>query len=267
MQTRVRQKTLRVKRFGPAFQLSKPIGKKPRGGTKEAGAKRNPISIFTFASRRRLRLHLEMYGESYTHEITLTYPGEWVTTDVRIEQKHMAAFLRKLLAHGVEFYLWRKEYQERGAIHWHVLVDRFINKDWIRDSWAGILGAPARTRIDKIRDKDRMRRYLSCYFGKLEQSTVPVGVVGHGRWWGSNRPIKPTDEFTLHFDDPKEAATILRNMDRWYGVQLKGWGTVSGKVYKRPARRAGFTIFGVGDRAEYVFTRLVTGYGNPEILL
>lgn len=267
MQTRVRQKTLRVKRFGPAFQLSKPIGKKPQGAMMVVGAKRSPISIFTFASRRRLRLHLEMYGESYSHEITLTYPGEWVTTDVRIEQKHLTAFLRKLRAQGVEIYLWRKEYQERGAIHWHVLVDRFIDKDWVRDSWAGILGAPARTRIAKIRDKDRMRRYLSCYFGKLEQSTVPDGVVGHGRWWGSNRPIKPTDEVTLRFKSAKEASAIMRHTDRFYGHLLKDWGKKAGRIYKRPARRAGFTVFGVGDRVEKVFLRLVTGFGSPEIIL
>lgn len=267
MVARVQHKTLCVKRFGSAIQVSKPLGKIPGEEYRRVGAKRQPVTIFTFASKRRARLHMELYGDRYTHVIDLTYPGDWVTTDVRIEQKHLTRFLKKLVRFGIVDYFWAKEYQARAVIHWHVLIDRFVPKDLVKAWWAEIIGAPARTNIDKIRDKTAMGQYVLQYWTKEEQKTIPEGVTGHGRWWGSNNPIKPTDEVTLRFKSAKEASTIMRHTDRFYGHLLKDWGKKAGRIYKRPARRAGFTVFGVGDRVEKVFLRLVTGFGSPEIIL
>ena len=267
MVARVHQKILRVKRFGSAIQVSKPVGRVPGTDYRRVGAKRQPVKMFTFSSMRRARIHMELYGDRYTHVIDLTYPGDWVTTDVRIEQNHLKKFLQKMLRLGVQDYFWAKEYQERGVIHWHILVDRFIHKDRIKAMWAEIIGEAARTNIDKIRSKKGMAQYVMAYWTKKEQKTIPEGVTGHGRWWGSNNAIKPTDEVSLRFQSRKEAAFIMRHVDNYYGRLLKEWGKRSGRIYKRPARRQGFTVIGAGDRVEKVFLRLVTGYGSPEIIL
>jgi len=210
---------------------------------------------------------MELYGERYTHVIDLTYPGDWLTTDARIEQGHLKAFIRKLNQLGVQDYFWVKEYQERGTMHFHVLQDRFIDKHQVKAIWEGIIGRPARTNIDRIRSKKGMAQYVMSYWTKIEQKTIPEGVTGHGRWWGSNNAIKPTDEVSLRFQSRKEAAFIMRHVDNYYGRLLKEWGKRSGRIYKRPARRQGFTVIGAGDRVEKVFLRLVTGYGSPEIIL
>jgi len=267
VQRRVASSELKVKRYGAAIQVSRPIGESPMSIQKRVGAKRKNVQMFTFGSMRRARIHMELYGSRYTHVVDLTYPGEWVTKNARIEQGHLKAFIRRLLRLGVKDYFWVKEYQERGALHFHVLIDRFVDKGLVKEMWAGILGAPARTNIDKIRNQKGMGQYVMSYWTKQHQKTIPEGVQGHGRWWGSNNTIKPTDEVLLRFKSRKEASFILRHLDKFYEKVLKEWGKKSGRVYTRPSRRQGFTVFGEGDRFERVFLRLVAGYGSPEILI
>jgi len=39
----------------------------------------------------------------------------------------------------VENYVWVTERQDNGSIHWHIILDRFIDKDKVRRSWNSIL--------------------------------------------------------------------------------------------------------------------------------
>lgn len=267
MRQRVRSNTIVVKRYNTAIQVRMPLGKKPVGSEMVKRGKRQAVKIFTFQSQRRARIHMDLYGHLYTHVIDLTYPGEWITRDARIEAGHLKRFLQVLERIGVIEYFWVKEYQVRGVLHFHVLVDRFIDKDLIRSKWSKIIGAVARTRIDVIRSKKGMAQYVVNYWTKEEQKTIPEGVTGHGRWWGSNRSIKPTEEVTMIYTDPDECRRLLRPVDKFYETKLKEWGKKTGKVYRRRCKRVGFTAFGLADAMSKIIYRTITYRGCPDVIV
>lgn len=244
-----------------------PLGSLPEDSPRRIRGKRKPVTIFTFSSMRRCRLHMDLHGHLYSHVIDLTYPGDWVTSDARLEAGHLKRFIQWLERIGVTEYFWAKEYQERGVLHFHVLIDRFVDKDRIREKWAKIIGALARTRIDVIRSQKGMAQYVVNYWTKPEQKTIPDGVSGHGRWWGSNRSIKPTEEVTLVYNDPSACRRLFRPIDKFYSVKLREWGERSGRVYKRHRKRQGFTAFGLADAFERVIYRTIAYQGGPDVLL
>ena len=244
-----------------------PIGPLPEGMPRRVRGKRMPVSIFTFQSMRRARLHMDLYGHLYSHVIDLTYPGGWITQDARLEESHKRRFIQWLERIGVKDYFWAKEYQTRGALHFHVLVDRFIDKDLIRARWARIIGGLARTRIDVIRSRGSMGTYIINYWSKPEQKTIPEGVTGHGRWWGSNRAIKPLDTVTLVYHDPFDCKRLMRPLDKYYDTKLREWGKRAGRVYKRHKKRVGFLAFGLADQMERVLYRSVAYGGCPDVVL
>lgn len=65
--------------------------------------------------------------------ITLTYPTE-LLNDNKSSKKQLSYFLAKLriFSNGKIHYIWVKEYQKRGAIHYHLLL-QFENKKFLKN--------------------------------------------------------------------------------------------------------------------------------------
>jgi hypothetical protein len=163
--------------------------------------KRGVVTEFTANSRRRfLRELATIMASEPAYTMALTVPGGDVST---ITHKSVKLAFKKLngrraahpLFSGVSGY-WKLEVQERGAIHYHLLIYglesaelRAAFQKWLATQWNALLCAsltPKQTkdhlwwhsRADNM-ELVRSTAYFAKYVGKSE-------VAGEmtGRWWG-----------------------------------------------------------------------------------
>ena len=88
--------------------------------------------------------------------ITLTLPSKQVHSDNEIKEKCLNQFLIEMAKyHKVSQYIWRSEYQKNGNIHFHILVNRYIFWNDIRNRWNRI--------INKLGYVDIYRKELTEY--------------------------------------------------------------------------------------------------------
>lgn len=75
-------------------------------------------------------------GRPYPTMATLTLPVEQRHDDRELHRTCLMPFLQRLKReHGLEQYLWRAEAQENGNLHYHVILDRFVDKDALTSLW------------------------------------------------------------------------------------------------------------------------------------
>lgn len=163
---------------------------KPVGG----GGKRSAITTFSKASRTRLmRLLATLEREALPIFITLTYPAEYPVSS-QIYKRHLDSFAKRLtrLEPSAAF-VWRLEFQKRGAPHYHLLVWNVSYLKllaWVSRAWFEVVGSgdekhlAAGTRVENIRSLRGLMAYAAKYVGKIDplQTSESMGHVG--RWWG-----------------------------------------------------------------------------------
>lgn len=68
--------------------------------------------------------------------VTLTLPGKQMHTHSEIVSRCLNQFLIRLRAkYGISNYVWKAELQENGNIHFHLILDRYINWKPLRYIW------------------------------------------------------------------------------------------------------------------------------------
>lgn len=145
--------------------------------------------------------------------VTLTFPVDTFHTDQVIKQKMLNYFLkvaaRKWKANR---YVWRAERTKADRLHFHIVFDRYIDKNELNNEWNNILDLngyiekyynytgkknPPSTNIEVVKSADAIGAYCSKYMTKRGESDYIEGHV-----WGccdelrSLRPIlvEPTTE-------------------------------------------------------------------------
>jgi len=121
-----------------------------------------------------------------TRMLTLTLPGY----DFKLKGKESREYLFKVWSkfriylkrkYGTSIkYIWIVELQKRGVYHLHVLVDRFIEFEWIKKAWVS-LGGGSFVNI-KFVDIHRVASYLSKYMTK-DMLTI------EGRRYGTSKGL------------------------------------------------------------------------------
>lgn len=155
------------------------LSKRPGGGM------RGCVRSFSAESRKRLLRFLASINlairmkSSPVVMITLTYPAEWPDLDrSRADLKAFLMVLRRYApdASGV----WRKEFQKRGAPHFHLLCFDmpYWKKDAVSAAWCRIIGGEARTRIEAIRSWRGVLAYAAKYLGKCEDNKPAPSAAG-----------------------------------------------------------------------------------------
>jgi hypothetical protein len=89
--------------------------------------------------------------------ITLTLPSEQVHTDQEIKEivlNHFLVEARKKW--NVSKYVWKAERQKNGNIHFHVLTDRFVPYQDLRDTWNRIINKLGY--VDRFQQKHGKRK-------------------------------------------------------------------------------------------------------------
>jgi len=107
-----------------------------------------------------------------TRMLTLTLDSKKLTESefqdggiryIRQSWGKLRVYLQRKFGQGIEF-IAVVEMQKRSTVHLHILVDRFLPHDWVRDAWVAVGGG----RIVGVRwvDIHRVSFYLSKYVSK-----------------------------------------------------------------------------------------------------
>jgi len=134
--------------------------------------KRSVITDFSQGSRGRLFDLFNKFEVKHAATfITLTYPD---CSRTAVEAKHnLRAYFKRLerLLLGKRLSgIWRMEFQERGAIHFHIILFEcpYIPKETIQTLWAEVTCSKRPfTRIERIFSHKKIINYVAKYVGKV----------------------------------------------------------------------------------------------------
>ena len=175
--------------------------------------------------------------------LTLTYPSAFSASWE--DWKRDLEVLRKRIKRNwpIDFAIWKEEFQERGAPHFHILivfrgvVNLAAFRQWVSLAWYEIVGSEdpkhlaAGTNVRAMYGPvQRLLRYLMKYLAKVVESPEATGRI----WgvWG-----KIPYEVIARFNLRGRSCVQL-------GRRVRKWGKKS--RYLRRLRRPRFLIFGDG---------------------
>ena len=198
--------------------------------------RRGKVHEFTRQSRNRLIREISSYGKLVPIFITLTYGADYPSA--RESKKHLEVWWKRILRDHPEYWaVWKLEFQERGAPHYHLLVYCEANKpripkEVIARYWSEVVGDPSiektATRVESLRSHRGGIWYATKYLAKVEvkgeQAEAPdtIESTGQGeaiaapvgRFWGvlarKNRPKSQT----VHRLSPSEYKVLLYDVVR-----------------------------------------------------
>ena len=182
----------------------------------------------TEGGRKRMKRCLLLWAESinlfnsdYRHTVranekklvflTLTLSAVQIHSDQEIKAKILKPFMRWLReSEKCTNYIWKAEVQKNGNIHFHVILDKFVDKDFIRDEWNmaqenlgyitrfeaknGVKEAPS-TQIEIVENQEQIERYIGKYISK-SQGCRSI----EGRVWDASRNVKSLRYFEIERD-------------------------------------------------------------------
>lgn len=217
-------------------------GPKLRSSLKRKNHRGN-IESFSYRSKRRLRLFARNSSHLWKVFIHLTYP-KYFPSDGKKVKKNLDNFFKRLRRHCLDIkYLWVIEFQQRGAPHFHVVVDQEVNKNWLSQNWYEIVDSKdekhlrAGTKVEAVRSKNHAVAYLMKYIGKLDQKIVPKEYKKIGRFWSHSAKILEVNEYIVS-DSLKNNQKNTREFRRWYKAKLRNWG-----LFKWKWKGSGFTAW------------------------
>lgn len=134
--------------------------------------KRGTITDFSPQSRRRMfDLFHKLNLERKAVFLTLTYGKDYPSAETA--KNHLRAFLERIRrlpnAHKTSA-IWRMEFQERGAPHFHIVFFDlpYIDKGKVQAMWGQTTGVSNPfTRIEMIRSHKSLMGYVSKYVAKV----------------------------------------------------------------------------------------------------
>lgn len=213
------------------------------GGRRGGGARGRIVSFSQQSRRRLMRLMMRIDWEAIAgraYFVTLTYP-EHYPDDGRVWKKNLRAFLRRLERRGLQGAVWRLEFQERGAPHFHLLLifsDR-VDLCWLREyvsgAWYEVVGSgdekhlAAGTNCQRVRVGRGLMSYIAKYLAKelVDGATV-------GRRWGVVGEL-PAATYAVFSLDYRGWVEFCRRVRRW--------GEVSRYLRSLTVKRRGCCLF------------------------
>ena len=199
------------------------------GEITEGGKKRMKRCLLLWAES------LDLYNSRYRHEVkgnekklvflTLTLSAVQIHPDQEIKAKILKPFMRWLReSEKCTNYIWKAEVQKNGNIHFHVILDKFVDKDFVRDEWNmaqenlgyitrfqsknGVKEAPS-TQIEIVQDQAQIEKYIGKYISKSQGCRTIEGRV-----WEASRKIKSMRYFEIERDTVTERNLQVAVMDK-----------------------------------------------------
>lgn len=185
---------------------------------------RGAVREFTVSSGARMRKYLRTCVANYDTFITLTYPHNY-ERDGRKSKEQLRRFIQELKRRadrdgrdmskwGV---FWFMEFQERGAIHYHLFTTDGVCRKWLSSKWYDICGTEdvrhlaAGTNIEKIKSgRHGTCAYASKYAAKSSQKVVPEDIKSAGRFWGVSGERRTVSADIVLTPETRELRTVKR---------------------------------------------------------
>lgn len=166
-------------------------------------APRGAIVEFSRKSRMRLLQHTARLASAASGLfLTVTYREN--IQDHQLAKYHLDLLLRWLKKHySVGSFMWRMEYQKRGAIHFHIIAlnVNFIPIETLTAYWQKMTGDDSYPDISSITSRRKVMGYVSKYIAKPQVHDPTSEASGFinlpysdfiGRYWGIvNRKCLP----------------------------------------------------------------------------
>jgi len=233
------------------------------------GGDRGCVHGFSVGSRRRLRRKLLEIDWSVVEcsWLTVTYHLRW--GDWRDWKRDLQAFAKRLMrrwGNGLLGWVWRLEFQERGAPHFHVILlwrqgyrlPKGVLQAWSSRSWGQVIGTEHDLDAQRhgVRVEDvgpgrgglgRLLGYLVSEMGKVRQCRLVDRESGEllatGRVWGvvGGVPMRLGVQFDL--SESGWSALIAR-------VNAKGREVRSWYLSSISENWSGFTLLGSWSELE-----------------
>jgi hypothetical protein len=176
--------------------------------------------------------------------ITLTYPMVF-PNDGRVARRHLQSFRKRWArAYGDPAGVWKREYQERGAVHYHLAIlapaglSTTAMQGWVASAWFDIVKSGDDRHLLAGTSVELGRYEPSMYFAghgshgrdeKGYQNEVPAGVVLPGRWWGLwGVKVEPT-EIDLSERQWHQVSRLVRRWRKGHRSRVRHGGRVQGQ--------------------------------------
>ncbi len=173
------------------------------GEVKSAAARRLQSTIDVIIQTSRVKMIKRPNGKMFPFRlafVTLTVPGK--IQKVKDVQKVFSSFTA-WLRYTRTSYVWKAEFQKRGQLHYHLIVNRYLEWKEISKAWNSRLKKakmlqeyaaehghfnPNSTDVRSVRmDKSKnMAKYLAKYIAKDLENSKGQKI---GKWWGASRNL------------------------------------------------------------------------------
>lgn len=224
------------------------------------GGERGEIEVFSAASRYRLFRQLHQLEFRTVTFITLTYPNIY-PENPRVYKANLKEWRRRFeKVYGKIPAIWRLEFQERGAPHFHVMyLDMgFVPVYDLCYLWKSVTHTYDMAHevngvdLKLITDNTQQRLiafYLSKYIAKVDSRGQKDAKKNVGRWWGK---WNIADETPVEFEVSDRQAERIVTFALDSRVGDAGW---------EPVDRSICTVFGdrMGGRE---FGEFMRGYAT-----
>lgn len=203
---------------------------KGAGGDRVGGGERGEIKVFSAESRYRLfRLIHQLRFDKVTF-CTLTYPADF-PTDKKVYKAHLKEYRRRFeRLYGKVAAVWRLEFQERGAPHYHIMyldAPHIPILEWCR-LWSDVIRTDDENHrkigvdvklVTGSSEKGLIASYLGKYVAKVDTTTTSETDRKPGRWWGKWNVEEP-EPYVIPITDNEadllvERLLLERNNDSW----------------------------------------------------
>lgn len=217
---------LDIKVFERDFTVNLSVPESLKKTSKIPLSKRGKISRFTRKSVNRLKFVARNLPHSFRKMVTLTYPSDF-PCDGRVVKRDLDLYLKCLKRKypGIK-YLYTLEFQERGAPHFHILINNlYVSDEWSSVTWHRIIKSEDQnhliygSRVDFI--EKSAAHYLSDYIRKLYQKIVPEDYLDVGRFWACSRNIIQSFQTLINYLPVSFVLKHMRVLKRYYQHKLK----------------------------------------------
>ncbi len=199
-------------RVSASIRSDMPLHKEDTGQIGKTGRKRIKQSVLAWSQALNYANSLNSDSKTQTMKaiafLTLTLSSAQCHTHKEIKRYLLNHFLIILKRkYQLDRWLWKAEIQKNGNIHFHILVDVYIDKKEVQEIWNNVqnkLGYidrfesrhghrnPPSTEIKLIKDVNQallyVRKYLSKENGEIEK---------FGRAWGCSDNLRQLSSFKL----------------------------------------------------------------------
>lgn len=214
---------------------------------------RKKITVVSKRSLDRLALLVRGCSVKFTSLMTLTYGANFPMSG-RVAKKNLnhalITFKRKF---GRFEYVWVLEFQERGAVHFHLATTlpppTILEREIFAFTWQEITTPyhwPYSSVMDyegmvvfkkllytdeavfdqhrhesaweKVRKGDSLSHYFAKYTMKIRQKKIPSWYSDVGRFWGASEGVRLPDGEYFHGNQE-----LVRQLADAYGRDLRSW--------------------------------------------